>query len=67
MLDDLYWVMSYSRRQDEHYWPTFCYALMSGIPSLTAERKARDHNLQRYHFQGIGPLHVSRRLCAGAY
>jgi glutathione S-transferase len=56
MLDDLYWVMSYSRWQDEHYWPTFCNALMSAHPSLTAERlqKARDHNLQRYHFQGIG-------------
>jgi glutathione S-transferase len=56
MLDDLYWVMSYSRWQDEHYWPTFCNALMSEHPSLTAERlqKARDYNLQRYHFQGIG-------------
>ena len=23
MLDDLYWVMSYSRWQDERYWPAF--------------------------------------------
>jgi hypothetical protein len=56
MLDDLYWVMSYSRWKDERYWPAFRNALMREHPNLTAERlqKARDYNLQRYHFQGIG-------------
>jgi Glutathione S-transferase N-terminal domain/Glutathione S-transferase, C-terminal domain len=56
MLDDLYWVMSYSRWKDERYWPAFRNALMREHPSLTAEglQKARDYNLQRYHFQGIG-------------
>src|SRR5262245_17837678 len=56
MLDDLYWVISYSRWKDERYWPAFRNALMREHPSLTAERllKARDYNVQRYHFQGIG-------------
>jgi glutathione S-transferase len=56
MLDDLYWVMSYSRWKDEGYWPAFRNALMHEHSSLTAEalQKARDYNLQRYHFQGIG-------------
>ena len=56
MLDDLYWVMSYSRWKDDHYWPAFRDAFMREHPSLTAEgmQQARDYNAQRYHFQGIG-------------
>src|SRR5271169_417524 len=56
MLDDLYWVMSYSRWKDERYWPAFRAALMREHPSLSAEglQKAREFNFQRYHFQGIG-------------
>ena len=56
MLDDLYWVMSYSRWKDERYWPAFRDALMREHPSLTTEglQKAREFNFQRYHFQGIG-------------
>ena len=56
MLDDLYWVMSYSRWKDERYWPAFRDALMREHPSLTEEglRKAREFNFQRYHSQGIG-------------
>jgi glutathione S-transferase len=56
MLDDLYWVMSYSRWKDERYWPSFRDALMREHPSLTTEGllKAREFNFQRYHFQGIG-------------
>lgn len=55
-LDDLYWVMSYSRWQDERYWPTFRDALRRACPELTDEQiaKARDFNHRRYHFQGIG-------------
>ena len=30
MLDDLYWVMSYSRWKDERYWPAFRDALIRG-------------------------------------
>jgi glutathione S-transferase len=56
LLDDLYWVMSYSRWQDERYWPAFRAALMREHPSLTEDglARAREFNFQRYHFQGIG-------------
>ena len=35
MLDDLYWVMSYSRWKDERFWPLFRAALLREHPSLT--------------------------------
>jgi glutathione S-transferase len=56
MLDDLYWVMSYSRWKDERFWPAFRDALLREHPSLTEAglRKAQEFNFQRYHFQGIG-------------
>jgi glutathione S-transferase len=56
LLDDLYWVMSYSRWKDERYWPQFQAALQREHPSVTeaALGKARAFNFQRYHFQGIG-------------
>jgi len=56
MLDNLYWVMSYSRWKDERFWPAFRDALLREHPSLTAAglRKAQEFNFQRYHFQGIG-------------
>ena len=56
LLDDLYWVMSYSRWKDEAFWPIFQEALRSQHPSLTDEglRKAREFNAQRYYYQGIG-------------
>lgn len=56
LLDDLYWVMSYSRWKDERYWPAFRAALMSEHASVTDDglAKAREYNFRRYHFQGIG-------------
>ena len=56
MLDDLYWVMSYSRWKDDRYFPAFRDALMREHPHLSKEGllKAREFNFQRYHFQGIG-------------
>ena len=56
MLDDLYWVMSYSRWKDERYWPAFSAALKREHPNVTDEAldKAREFNFQRYHYQGIG-------------
>jgi glutathione S-transferase len=56
MLDDLYWVMSYSRWKDDAFWPAFRDALISQHPALTEEGllKARDFNAMRYHYQGIG-------------
>ena len=55
-LDDLYWVMSYSRWKDERYWGAFRDALKREHPSLTDEGllKAKEFNAQRYHYQGIG-------------
>jgi glutathione S-transferase len=56
MLDDLYWVMSYSRWKDERFWSQFHDALLAQHPDLTQDdlQKARAFNAQRYHFQGIG-------------
>jgi glutathione S-transferase len=56
LLDDLYWVMSYSRWKDEHYWPQFRAALLREHPSVSESglTQAREFNFQRYHFQGIG-------------
>jgi len=56
MLDDLYWVMSYSRWKDEQFWPAFRDAWLEQYPNLTDAvlRKAREFNFQRYYFQGIG-------------
>jgi hypothetical protein len=56
MLDDLYWVMSYSRWKDERYWKAFHDALLREHPHLTEEglAKAKAYNLQRYYYQGIG-------------
>jgi glutathione S-transferase len=44
LLDDLYWVMSYSRWQDERYWPAFRDLLLREHPGFTEEslRKAKD-------------------------
>jgi glutathione S-transferase len=56
MLDDLYWVMSYSRWKDEAYYPAFRGAFLAQHSRLDAAGldRAREHNGQRYHFQGIG-------------
>jgi len=56
MLDDLYWVMSYSRWKDERFWPLFQQALLKQHPSLTEDglSKAKEYNAQRYFYQGIG-------------
>ena len=55
-LDDLYWVMSYSRWKDERYYPAFRDALLREHGSLTDAGllKAKEFNAQRYHYAGIG-------------
>jgi glutathione S-transferase len=55
-LDDLYWVMSYSRWRDPRYWPSFSAALLREHPSVTQGglEQAQRYNFQRYHYQGIG-------------
>jgi glutathione S-transferase len=51
LLDDLYWVMSYSRWKDERHFPAFRDALLREHPQLTIEglRKAQEFNFQRYY------------------
>jgi glutathione S-transferase len=56
MLDDLYWVMSYSRWKDERYYPAFRDALLREHASLDQAGllKAKEFNAQRYYYAGIG-------------
>jgi len=67
MLDDLYWVMSYSRWKDERFWPAFRDALLREHPSLTEEglRKAQAYNAQRYYYQGIGRYQPDAAMARG--
>jgi glutathione S-transferase len=67
MLDDLYWVMSYSRWKDERYWTQFRDALKREHPSLTDEglMKAKEYNALRYHYQGIGRYEPDAAMARG--
>jgi glutathione S-transferase len=54
-LDDLYWVMSYSRWKDDRFWPAFRQAMLEAMPGTEqALEEARAYNATRYHHQGIG-------------
>ncbi|MHC6155393.1 glutathione S-transferase C-terminal domain-containing protein [Bradyrhizobium elkanii] len=66
-LDDLYWVMSYSRWQDERYWPLFRDALMREHPGLTDDglMKAKEFNARRYYYQGIGRFEPDAAIARG--
>ncbi|MCC8968486.1 glutathione S-transferase N-terminal domain-containing protein [Bradyrhizobium sp. Pear76] len=66
-LDDLYWVMSYSRWQDERYWPQFRDALKREHPGLTDDglMKAQAFNAQRYYYQGIGRFSPDAAMARG--
>lgn len=67
MLDDLYWVMSYSRWKDERYWPLFRDALKREHPQLSDEglMKAREFNAQRYYYAGIGRYDPDAAMARG--
>jgi glutathione S-transferase len=67
MLDDLYWVMSYSRWKDERYWPAFRDALKREHPQLSDEGliKARELNAQRYYYAGIGRYDPDAAMARG--
>ncbi len=56
LLDDLYWVMSYSRWSDQTYWPLFRDEMLktNATVNSTMLEKAREYNFQRYYYQGIG-------------
>jgi len=68
-LDDLYWVMSYSRWRDDRYWPAFRAALLTQHPDLAAHAQdleaARQYNFNRYHFQGIGRYEPEQAYARG--
>jgi glutathione S-transferase len=55
-LDDLYWVMSFSRWKDDNFWPLFRNMMLRSHPEVTADTldAAREYNFKRYHYQGIG-------------
>ena len=67
MLDDLYWVMSYSRWKDERYSGAFRDALLREHPSLTENGlvKAKEFNALRYHYQGIGRYEPDAAMARG--
>jgi glutathione S-transferase len=56
MLDDLYWVMSYSRWHDPRFWPLFRDEFLKTHPGVmeSSLEQARKYNFDRYHYQGIG-------------
>ena len=56
MLDDLYWVMSYSRWQDPRFWPLFRDELLRTHAAIAPSslEAARKSNFERYRYQGIG-------------
>src|SRR6201997_937859 len=66
-LDDLYWVMSYSRWKDERYWTQFRDALKREHPGLTDDvlMKAKEFNAQRYYYQGIGRFEPDAAMARG--
>jgi glutathione S-transferase len=55
-IDDLYWVMSYSRWKDDRFWPQFRDAFLTEHPETgaAAMEAAREYNFKRYFYQGIG-------------
>jgi glutathione S-transferase len=56
LLDDLYWVMSYSRWKDPRFWPLFRDKILATHPDVTPAvlEAAQDYNFKRYYYQGIG-------------
>jgi glutathione S-transferase len=66
-LDDLYWVMSFSRWKDERYWPLFRDIILRSHPDVAAEalETAREYNVKRYHYQGIGRYEPDQAYARG--
>ena len=66
-LDDLYWVMSFSRWKDERYWPLFRDIILRSHPGVTLEalETAREYNFKRYYYQGIGRYEPDQAYARG--
>lgn len=56
MLDNhLYWIMSFSRWQDESNWPLFRAEFLHQVPQLVDKiDEIREYNIKKYFYQGIG-------------
>lgn len=57
MLDEhLYWVIAYSRWQDENYWPQFEEVLIGAFSNMKKGDLDgfRENNINKYQMQGIG-------------
>ena len=67
MLDDLYWVMSYSRWKDDRFYPAFRDAFIAQHPQIDAAgfEKAKAYNAQRYYYQGIGRFEPDAAMARG--
>lgn len=68
MLDShLYWVMSYSRWQDERYWPLFKSEFLKQLPQLSEEdlERFRKYNIQKYYYQGVGKYSAEEIYSSG--
>lgn len=67
LLDDLYWVMSYSRWKDERFWPAFRDALLREHSELTKDQllNAQEFNFKRYYYQGIGRYSAAEAYVRG--
>ena len=66
-LDDLYWVMSYSRWSDPRFWPVFKDAFLAAHPGITPDSldAARQYNFERYRYQGIGRFETGEVYARG--
>jgi glutathione S-transferase len=66
-LDDLYWVMSFSRWKDERFWPLFRDTILRTHPNVAAEamETAREFNFKRYYLQGIGRYEADAAYARG--
>ena len=70
-LDDLYWVMSYSRWKDDRFFPLFRDALLSAHEGISAAvlEQAREYDMQRYGSRGFDdyePDAACRGRCGSA-
>jgi Glutathione S-transferase N-terminal domain len=66
MIDDLYWVMSYSRWKDERFWPAFRDALLREHPSLTEAGLRKAQISTKWQAAGSSALHLFGR-CPAAH
>ena len=67
LLDDLYWVMSYSRWKDERYWPAFRDTLIAPAPGPDRSEPDQGEGVQRaaLSLSGIGRYEPDAAMARG--